>query len=79
MKAKITITYEMEDELNIEERLEDDPDLTIEDIKNDYCEQILDELYGRMGTRADNVLLSGYQSECVIEFEDGTRNRYLTG
>ena len=79
MKVKIKITYEMEDDLNLEERLKEDHDLTLEDIKYDYCEWILDELYGRMETRAANVLLSDYQSKCLIEFEDGTRSSYLTG
>lgn len=79
MKAKITITYKMEDDLNLEEYQREDPDATAEDIKNNYCEWICDELYGRMETRASNVLLSGYQSECVIEFEDGTKSSYLTG
>ena len=79
MKVKIKITYEMEDELNLEERQAEDPEATIEDIKNNQCEWICDELYGRMETRAGNVLLSGYQSDCIIEFEDGTRSSYLTG
>lgn len=79
MKVKITITYEMEDDLDLEEHQREDPDATVIDIKNNYCEWICDELYGRMEARASNVLLSDYQSECVIEFEDGTKSNYLTG
>ena len=68
MKMKFKITYEWENEIDFENY---DPDYTPEEAMEYYEQCIIEDDYGRLNSRAWNILPSGLKSEFIINWEDG--------
>ena len=74
MKVKHTITFKFEDNIDFKDY---DPSKTPKENREYYSEWCLDELYGRLDTRAEKIL-SEYTGVYTIEYEDGKKYKYLT-
>lgn len=75
MKIKCSILYEWEDDIDF---VNEDPPRTAEEARECYSECMAEDCYGRLSARADNIL-PDYRSEFVIEYEDGKRDKWVSG
>lgn len=77
MKVKCTITYEWEEEVDLDEYRDFDED--IETAMERYEDHVFIDRYTALNGRADNLLPVNWHSQCVIELEDGARSCMMTG
>ena len=68
MKMKFKITYEWEDEIDFENY---NPDYTPEEAMKNYEQQVIEDDYGRLNSRAQNIFPQSLKSEFIINWEDG--------
>jgi hypothetical protein len=76
MKMKFKITYEWENEMDFEDY---GPDYTLEEAMECYEQQVIEDYYGRLNSRAWNILPSEAEGEFIINWEDGRITRCITG
>ena len=77
MKVKTTITFEMEDNI-FPETFEYQKYIPVNEMKERYSKFILEDIYSRLEDRARNICLEGYTAKCIVEYEDGSKDEWIT-